>query len=228
MGRILIVEDDPSMARAVSAGLEARGYDVMVSSTGRGALKESSDYEPDVILLDLGLPDIDGVEVCRHLRRWTRNPVIVITADDSIGRKVSALEEGADDYLTKPFSMPELHARVLVAFRHRVQLGGVIDGQIMALGQLRLDIAGHVAEVDGRSLDLTRRQFALLALLARNCGKVLASEFILQQLWGPEWAQKHATLRSHVSGLRRKLGDGPTVPRIIAVAGTGYRMLPVD
>ena len=216
------------MARAVSAGLEARGYDVAVSSTGRAALKASSDFEPDVILLDLGLPDIDGVEVCRHLRRWTRNPVIVLTADDSVGRKVSALEEGADDYLTKPFSMPELHARVQVAFRHRALLANVIGGQVIVFGRLRLDIAGHVAEVDGRSLDLTRRQFALLALLAQNCGKVLAAEFILQQVWGPEFADKHSTLRNHVHGLRRKLGDATGVPRIVAVAGTGYRMVPVE
>ena len=216
------------MARAVSAGLEARGYEVVVSSTGRAALKASSDYEPDVILLDLGLPDIDGLEVCRHLRRWTRNPVIVLTADDNVGRKVSALEEGADDYLTKPFSMPELHARVQVAFRHRALLASVIGGQIIVLGQLRLDIAGHVAEVGGRSIDLTRRQFALLALLARNCGKVLTADFILQQVWGPEWAENHATLRNHVHGLRRKLGSGEGVPRIAAVARTGYRMIPVD
>jgi len=227
-GRILIVEDDPSMSRAVSAALEARGYDVVVSSTGRAALKACSDHEPDVILLDLGLPDIDGVEVCRHLRRWTRNPVIVLTADDSVGRKVSALEEGADDYLTKPFSMPELHARVRVAFRHRALLAGVVHGQIITLGQLRLDAAGHVAEIAGRPVDLTRRQFALLALLARNCGKVLTAEFILENVWGPEWTDNHATLRNHVFGLRRQLGDGEGIPRILAVARTGYRMTSPD
>jgi len=215
------------MARAVSAGLEARGYDVVVSSTGRGGLKAGSDYEPDVILLDLGLPDIDGVEVCRHLRRWTHNPVIVITADDSVGRKVRALEQGADDYLTKPFSMSELHARVQVAFRHRAQLGGVIDSQILGLGRLRVDVAGHVAQIDGRTIDLTRRQFALLALLARNCGKVLATDFILEQVWGPEWTENYSTLRNHVSGVRRKLGDDAGIPKIVAVAGTGYRMNPV-
>ena len=213
------------MACALSAGLEARGYDVVVSSTGRAALKASSDYEPDVILLALGLPDIDGLEVCRHLRRWSRNPVIVLTADDSVGRKVSALTDGADDYLTKPFSMPELHARVQVAFRHRALLASTIGGEVIALGQLRVDIAGHVAEVDGLSLDLTRRQFALLALLAQNCGKVLAADFILQQVWGCEFVENHATLRNHVHGLRRKLGDGVGVPRILAVSRTGYRMI---
>ena len=216
------------MARAVSAGLEARGYDVIVSSTGRGAMKACSDYEPDLILLDLGLPDIDGVEVCRHLRRWTRNPVIVLTADDSVGRKVSALEEGADDYLTKPFSMPELHARVRVAFRHRALLAGVVHGQIITVGQLRLDIAGHVAEVAGRPVDLTRRQFALLAFFVRNQGKVLSAELILRQVWGPEWAGNYATLRNHVYGVRRKLGDGPGIPRILAVTGRGYGMIPTD
>ena len=213
------------MARAVSAGLEARGYDVVVATTGRAAIKACSDNEPDVVLLDLGLPDIDGLDVCRHLRRWTNNPVIVLTADDSVGRKVSALDEGADDYLTKPFTMSELHARVRVAFRHRALLASVIDGKVLAVGELRLDTAGHVAEVAGRSLELTRREFALLALLARNSGKVLAATFILGRVWGPEWADNQSTLRNHIYSLRRKLGEGPGIPRIVTVAATGYRMV---
>ena len=187
-----------------------------------------SDLEPDVILLDLGLPDIDGLEVCRHLRRWTRNPVIVLTADDSVSRKVSALEVGADDYLTKPFSMPELHARVQVAFRHRELLARVVDGQVITVGQLRIDVAGHSAQVGGQAIVFTRREFALLALFARNPGKVLSSDFILQQVWGPEWADNHATLRNHIHSLRRKLGEGIGVPRIQAVTRTGYSLVASD
>ena len=169
------------MLRVLNTALRARGYRVTTAATGRAALDSASTQEPDIVVLDLGLPDIDGIEVCHHLRRWLRSPVIVLTADGSEDRKVEALDAGADDYVTKPFSMPELLARVRVAARHRKALAGLIDDDTIEVGSLRLDVAAHDAWLDGVHVDLTPRQFALLTLLARNTGRVLTHRTLLRE-----------------------------------------------
>ena len=174
------------------------------------------------MILDLGLPDIDGIEVCRHLRLRSAVPIIVLSADGNEDRKIAALDVGADDYLTKPFSMPELLARVRVALRHRRALASVVDDGPVWVGSLVIDRGDHVAAVDGRPLDLRPKEFALLLLLVRNAGKVLTHRTILDQVWGPEQALD--TLRTHVSQLRRKLAR-PPVPTLVTEPGVGYRLL---
>jgi two-component system KDP operon response regulator KdpE len=224
-GRIAVVEDDEGMAQALVAGLVARGYEVERFSAGLAAIRACNVEPPDVMLLDLGLPDLDGLEVVRQLRRWTQMPIIVLTADGAEDRKVLALEEGADDYVTKPFSMPELNARVGVALRHRRLMAPLLDGAVIQIGTVRMDTAGHLAWLDERPIDLTRLQFALLALFCRNCGKVLTYRHLLEHAWQREDSGTVASVRSQVFELRRKLGAGAGVPRIVNEPGTGYRML---
>ena len=216
------------MLRAVSAGLAARGYHVDTAPTGRRAIDTASAAAPDVVLLDLGLPDIDGIDVCRHLRRWTRNPIIVLSADGAEDRKIAALDQGADDYLTKPFSMPELHARVRVALRHRTTLAALLEGPVIEIGALRVDVAGRAALVSGVALDLTKAQFDVLAKLARNCGKVLTFSALVAGVGGNDGgdvAQGPPALRNHVYHLRRKLGEERGTPAIVTEPRIGYRML---
>jgi two-component system KDP operon response regulator KdpE len=221
---ILVVEDDRALLRTIAAAFEARGQSATLATTGRQALDLASREPPDVVLLDLGLPDLDGVEICRQLRRWHTCPIIVLTADGAIERKVAALDEGADDYVTKPFSMPELQARVRVALRHRAALAAIVDGPALRVGTLVIDTAAYVATVDGRRLDLRRREFELLTELARNPDKVLTAGHLMRQVWGPGTQQGSGALRTVVSGLRRKLGDGPGTPTITTASGIGYRL----
>ncbi len=225
---ILVVDDEPALCGAVSSALEARGYHTRTAGSGREALTATSTHEPDIVLLDLGLPDIDGVEVCRQLRRWYRSPIIVLTADGSERRKVRALEEGADDYVTKPFSMPELLARVNVAARHRRALAAVIDEVCIDVGALRIDPASHEAWIDGIPLDLTRKEFALLTVLARNAGRVLTHRTLLAEVWGDPPPTNNQPLRTAITTLRKKLDVGPTHPTLVTEAGVGYRLLRPD
>ena len=225
---ILVVDDEPALCDAVGAALEARGYRTRTARSGREALAATSLHEPDIVLLDLGLPDIDGIEVCRHLRRWYRSPIIVLTADGSERRKVRALEEGADDYITKPFSMPELLARVTVAARHRRALAAVIDDAVIDVGALRVDPASHEAWIDGIPLDLTRKEFGVLTMLARNAGRVLTHRTLLAEVWGDRQPANTQPLRTAITTLRKKLDVGPTRPTLVTEAGVGYRLLRPD
>jgi two-component system KDP operon response regulator KdpE len=213
------------MAEILADALRARDYDVDVVTSGAAALDAVSSSNPDIVLLDLGLPDLDGTEVCRRLRRWFRNPIVVLSADGDEGRKVAALDEGADDYLTKPFSMPELLARLRVATRHRRLVAAALDPSTLVVGDLHIDMSGHVATVDGVPLQLSRKEFALLALLARHCGRVLTRELLLSQIWNTTNPAKAETLRFHVNQLRRKLAEGPDRPRLVNEPGVGYRLL---
>ncbi|MGD9795345.1 MAG: response regulator transcription factor [Acidimicrobiia bacterium] len=209
--------------------LSKRGYDVTVDTTGSDALERCRRQLPDVIVLDLGLPDVDGIEVCRLLRRWATVPIIVLTADGSEDRMIAALDNGADDYVTKPFSMPQLDARVRVALRHRSQQPDRLEGEPIVLGPLTVDIAGYRAVLDGEHLELTRREFSLLALFAQHPGRVLTTSFLLEHGWGPEFTGNVATLRNRVVAIRRILGRHPAAPQIATEAGTGYRLvLPGD
>ena len=223
---ILIVDDERPLLRVLSAGLEAKGYRTRTALTGAKALEAAAVAEPDVTLLDLGLPDLDGIDVCARLRRATNNPIIVLTADGAEDRKIRALDEGADDYVTKPFSLPELLARIRVALRHRRALTPSTPGapEVIVVGTLIIDVDAHVATLDG--VELTRKELAVLGLLARNAGRVLTHRAILDQVWGPE--QSLDTLRTHVTLLRRKLGTDPRTPQIVTAPGVGYRLLAPD
>jgi two-component system KDP operon response regulator KdpE len=199
-----------------------------VATTGREALRLASICEPDVVLLDLRLPDIDGAEVCVQLRRWFRNPIVVLSADGDEDRKVGALDAGADDYVTKPFSMPELLARLRVALRHRQAVAAALDPAELTIGDLRVDTAAHVATVDGGALRLARKEFALLAVLARNCGRLLTHSYLVSHIWGRSDLDKTQALRGLVTQLRKELGVGPSRPRVVTDAGIGYRLIAPD
>ena len=220
---VLIVDDDPALVRVLVVGFETRGYATLVATSGIGALDHPGLDGVDVVVLDLGLPDLDGLEVCRHLDRLTDASIIVLSADGAENRKVDALDSGADDYLTKPFSMPELLARVRVALRHRRAAGAIVDDRLIQVGLLRIDLGSHEAVLVDQPLELTPKEFALLTLLARNAGRVLTHRMILDQVWGPDQALD--TLRTHVSQLRRKLGDSPLTPKVVTAPGVGYRLL---
>jgi two-component system KDP operon response regulator KdpE len=223
--KILVVDDEPSVLQVIAGALRSRGYDVRTAATGRAALDEASLDVPDVVLLDLGLPDIDGVRVCHELRRWLRNPIVVLTADGADDRKVAALDEGADDYITKPFSMPELLARVRVALRHRQLISVVADDHVARAGDLWVDTGAHQAGCGSVALSLTAKEFALLALLVRNESRVLTHRALLEHVWG-DGARELATLRTHMAQLRRKIRTAGSTVDVVSEAGVGYRLVP--
>jgi two-component system KDP operon response regulator KdpE len=223
--RILVVDDEAAICRALSAGLKARGYEVAAAATGTEALAEAAGTSPAVVILDLGLPDIDGIEVCRRLRQWSDVPVIVLTAEGGDERKVMALDEGADDYVTKPFSMPELLARVRVALRHHsMRPTGPADA-VLEVGDVRIDLGTRAVEVAGRAVDLTPKEFGFLALLARYPGRVLTHRAILQEVWGPGYGTETHYLRVYANQIRNKLDDDRDAPRLVSDAGVGYRLV---
>jgi len=222
---VLVVDDEPAIIRALTAALTARGYGVATAATGQDALDHVMSATPTAIVLDLGLPDVDGVEVCRRIRTWSDVPIIVLTAEGSEARKVAALDEGADDYVTKPFSMPELLARLRVALRHRRRRGEVVEEAVHDVGDLRIDVALRSVTVDGRSVSLTPKEFGFLVVLARHPGRVLTHRMILQEVWGPEFGTETQYLRVYASQLRKKLGDDPVAPRLVTEPGVGYRLV---
>jgi two-component system KDP operon response regulator KdpE len=224
---VLVVEDERPMARILSAGLQARGYRVTVARTGQDALDDAAAEDPDLIVLDLRLPDIDGVEVCQRIRKWSTAPIIVVSADGAEQRKVRALDEGANDYVTKPFSMPELLARIRVALRHR-QAGREPDDGVYEVGDLVVDTARRRVRVHGKPVQLTPKEFDFLALLARFQGKVVTHRILLVQVWGPEAVGRTEYLRTYANQLRNKLGEDPDQPRLLTEPGVGYRLVASD
>jgi two-component system, OmpR family, KDP operon response regulator KdpE len=223
---VLVVDDEPAIVRVLTTALRARGYHVVVAATGQAALDRVALDSPAVVVLDLGLPDIDGIDVLRRLRQWTEVPVIVLTAEGADDRKVTALDEGADDYVTKPFSMSELLARLRVALRHRrTGASGSGDGAVLDVGDIRVDVARHAVTVAGTQVDLTPKEFAFLALLARHPGRVLTHRMILQEVWGPEYGTESQYLRVYASQLRKKLAEDPEHPRLVTEPGVGYRLV---
>jgi len=222
---ILVVEDEPGMARVLQVGLEARGYDVRVAATGQQALAAIGYEEPAVVLLDLGLPDMDGLEVSQRIQRSSRCSIIVLTADGADDRTIGALDGGAVDYVTKPFSIDELLARIRVALRHRHAVAGIVDDAMLIVGRLRIDVAAHAVRDGDRELLLTAKEFKLLTLLARNTGKVLTHRLILDQVWDRSESARTESLRVLVNGLRRKLQEDPAAPRLLTEPGVGYRLV---
>ena len=221
---VLVVDDEPAIRRTVSAGLKARDYEVREAENGERAVQSVAADPPDLVILDLGLPDIDGVDVCRRIRAWSQVPIVVLSAEASDYRKVLALDEGADDYVTKPVSMPELLARVRVALRHRSADAGSPEATELQVGDLRIDLARHRVSVGDREVDLTPKEFDFLALLARWPGRVLTHRTILQEVWGPEYGHETHYLRVYASQIRKKLGDAPDRQRLVTEPGVGYRL----
>jgi len=220
---VLLVAGEPELIAMIEVACKAQGYEVRSVSTGRAALDHVTLDEPDLVLVDLALPDMDGIDVCRHLRHRSRVPIVVLGADDSEDRKVAVLDAGADDFVSKPISVRELLARMRVALRHRRALESIVVDDDIVVGALVIDAAGHRAAVSGHELDLRPKEFALLTLLARNAGRVLTYRVLLEQIWGPDHALE--TLRTHVSLLRRKLGVHPDAPPLTTEPGVGYRLL---
>jgi two-component system, OmpR family, KDP operon response regulator KdpE len=226
--RVLVIDDDPGLLSVCSVGLQALGHTVVGAETGQEGISQAAVQAPDVIVLDLGLPDLDGLEVCKRIRTWSEVPIIVLSADGSENRKVYALELGADDYMTKPFGMRELHARIQVALRHhRADSNGDEGPAELDVGALHLDLVHRQATFDGRALDLTPRELDILAFLARNAGKVCTRRMILENVWGPGYANELNYLKVYAYRLRRKLHDeqGQFLQSELSV---GYRLAAAD
>ena len=207
MSRVLVIDDDQALLRALRVGLSARGHEVIVAITGEEGLSKIALDEPDVVLLDLGLPDLDGLEVCHRIRQWSDVPVIVVSAAGQENRKVAALDGGANDYVTKPFGVVELEARIRRAIRdHRAARVPQGDHRLV-VGGLELDLVHHQATFNGEEIRLTAKEFDLLAYLARHVGKVCTHQMILGAVWGDTFGTEAESLRVYVYRLRRKLGD---------------------
>ncbi|MEU5672182.1 response regulator [Micromonospora sp. NPDC047762] len=226
MTRILVVDDEPQILRALRINLRARRYDVDVAGTGAAALKAAASHPPDLVVLDLGLPDIDGVEVIRGLRGWTTVPIIVLSGRAGSEDKVAALDAGADDYVTKPFGVEELLARIRAVTR---RLGAPSEAvPALRIGQHTVDLADHsVRRDDGTEVKLTPIQWSVLEKLLRHPGKLVSQRQLLQDVWGPEYQNETNYLRQYLAQLRRKLEDDPARPRhLITEPGMGYRYRP--
>ena len=228
---ILVVEDDAPVRNLITTTLKAHDYRFLTAANAESAILEASSHNPEIMLLDLGLPDIDGVEVIRRVRSWSQMPIIVISARSEDADKIDALDAGADDYLTKPFSVEELLARLRVTQRRLTVLqAGVANTEpVFTNGKLKVDYAAGCAFLDGEELHLTPSEYKLLCLLCRNVGKVLTHTFITQQIWGRSWENDVASLRVFMATLRKKLGKEPGSPQYIQThIGVGYRMLKVE
>ena len=221
--RILAVDDEPQILRFLKPSLEAAGYDVVTATNGADALKAAATLSPGAILLDLGLPDMDGKEVIAKLRAWSQTPIIVLSARDRESEKIAALDLGADDYVNKPFSIGELTARLRAALRHAAQQTGELT-RFTAEG-LTVDVIEHSASIDGLPLKLTPKEFDLLAILVRNAGRVVTHRQILIAIWGPAHTEDVQYLRVLIGQLRQKLKAESQLPDLILTeAGIGYRL----
>jgi two-component system, OmpR family, KDP operon response regulator KdpE len=223
--RILVVDDDRALLRVLSIGLAARGYDVVTARTGLDGVVQASLHQPDVIVLDLSLPDLDGVEVCRRIREFTETPILVLSALGSEDRKVEALDRGADDYVTKPFGMAELEARLRVLLR-RSRSGESTSPVEIRVGPLVCNLVHRMATLDGEPMRLTSKEFDLLAFLARHAGKVCTHQMILREVWGATYSSEAHYLRVYAHRLRKKLGDHGAM--LVTHAGIGYELTASD
>jgi two-component system KDP operon response regulator KdpE len=223
--RILAVDDEPQILRALRTSLTARGHEVVTAPNGETALDSLSAEPFELVILDLGLPGIDGVEVISRIRTWSAVPVIVLSVRDAQADKVAALDAGADDYLTKPFAMDELQARMRAVLR---RMGPAEDERpLVRVGDLEIDLAKHLVTRGGRSIHLTPTEFALLQLFVTNPGKLLTHRWLLQKVWGDAYRNESHYVRVFVAGLRKKLEQDPTSPALILTEpGVGYRWMP--
>jgi two-component system KDP operon response regulator KdpE len=224
MTRVLVVDDEPQIRRALSVNLSARGYDVDLAATGEDALRRAASAHPDAVLLDLGLPGIDGTDVVRGLRGWSTAPIIVLTVRDAESDKVAALDAGADDYITKPFGINELLARLRAALR-RYQPAS--EAAVVRTAAFTIDLAASKAWRGDTEVRLTPTEWQLVSLLVRNPGRLLTQRWLLQHVWGPEYSKETGYLRVYLAALRRKLEPNPSQPRyFVTEPGMGYRFEP--
>jgi two-component system KDP operon response regulator KdpE len=222
---ILVIDDEPQILRALRTILTAKRFRVSTAIRGEEGLALAAAQQPDLIILDLSLPDMDGIEVCGQLREWTQVPIIVLSVRDSEHDKVKALDKGADDYLTKPFGIEELLARIRVAMRHSSLAQGS-KSPIVSAGPVVIDLANHVATLHGEEVKLTATEFKLLAYLAANAGRVLTHQAILSHVWDPADADRVEYLRVYIRQLRKKLEDDPETPKyLVNEPGIGYRFM---
>jgi two-component system KDP operon response regulator KdpE len=221
--RVLVVDDELQIRRFLRISLEANGYRVYETDNGQDAVVETARLRPDVVILDLGLPDMDGMDVLSRLRKWTKTPVIVLSVRDADRDKIAALDAGADDYLTKPFSVDELMARMRVAVRHAQPESRAV---MFTCGNLEVDLARRLVMKNGEPVKLTPTEYALLRLLIQYAGKVLTHRQILKEVWGPEYTNETHYLRVYFAQLRQKIEDDPALPKIlITEPGVGYRLV---
>jgi two-component system KDP operon response regulator KdpE len=222
---IVVIEDDPPIRRFLRTGLSSQGFEVYEADNGRQGLVEAGVRKPDLVILDLGLPDMDGVEVVKLIREWSSIPIIILSARGSEQSKIEALDAGADDYLTKPFGLGELLARLRVALRHSARFPEQGQAEVFTTGNLQIDLLNRWVRLDGDEVHLTPIQYRLLALLAQHAGKVLTQQQILKEVWGPAHTQNAHYLRIFMSQLRQKLEADPTQPKyLLTESGVGYRL----
>ena len=220
--RVLIVDDEPQMRKLLQRTLEQNGFKILLAETGNEGLTRASMDRPDVVLLDLGLPDIDGSEVLKRIREWSSVPVLILSVRNSEETIVAALDSGADDYLTKPFRAGELLARIRALMRHRTQVGAT---PVFTLDAVTIDLVSRTVKKNSEFVKLTPTEFSLLALLVTNAGKVLTHGYILQQIWGPSYAEETQYLRVFIGQLRKKLEVDPAKPKLLLTeSGIGYRL----
>ena len=222
---VLLIEDEPQMRRFLRTALESNDYRLVEAGTAREGLAHAAARNPDVILLDLGLPDRDGLEVARELREWSGTPIIVISARGQEADKVKALDLGADDYLTKPFGVEELLARIRVALRHAATPAGALPEPIFESGELRVDLPNRRVWRAGKEVHLTPTEYKLLVTLVRHAGKVLTHRMLLKEVWGPNYVNQAHYVRVYLAQLRQKIEADPARPRLLLTEpGVGYRL----
>ena len=222
---VILVEDDPQIRRFLRTTLPNHGYRLFEAATGAEGLREAEARRPDIVILDLGLPDFDGLEVIRRLREWTAVPIVILSARGQEGDKIAALDAGADDYVSKPFGIGELLARMRVALRHASRAVAREDGSPITVGELHVDLAHRRVTMAGAEIRLTPIEYRLLAMLAKYAGKILTQRQLLTEVWGPPYAEQAHYLRVYMAQLRRKLEADPTRPKyLLTEAGVGYRL----
>jgi two-component system KDP operon response regulator KdpE len=225
MAKVLVIDDDPSLLRALRVGLKVGGHEVATAVDGEHGLAFTAANNPDIVILDLGLPDLDGLAVCKRIRQWSEVPIIILSASGSEERKVAALNAGADDYVTKPFGMAELEARIRAALRHRPPPTEEEPSSSVTVGNLDLDLVHHEARLDGTPLDLTTKEFDVLSFLARHAGRTCTHQMILSAVWGTGYGREAGYLHAYVHRLRQKLGDR-SATLIRTAPGIGYSLTP--
>lgn len=220
---VLIIDDEPAIRRILKMSLESNGFDILEAPSGALGIKKAMSVNPSLIILDLGLPDMNGLEVLKKLREWADTPVIVLTVTEDDATKVSLLDAGADDYMTKPFSAPELLARMRVALRHKSQ--GEVS-PVFESNDLKVDLVGRVVSVKGTPVKLTATEFEFFRILVKNAGRVVTQDLLLTQVWGPHFKEQTHYVRIYVGQLRKKIEENPSLPKhILTEPGVGYRLI---
>lgn len=222
---IVVIEDDPPIRRFLRTSLSTQGFIVHVAESGKQGIVEAGIRKPDLLILDLGLPDMDGVDVIKAVRGWSEIPIIILSARNGEQQKIDALDAGADDYLTKPFGFGELLARIRVALRHAHRTNEQTQNDVFQTANLQMDLLNRIVKIDNQEVHLTPIQYRLLSVLVKHAGKVLTHQQILKEVWGPSYKENSHYLRIYMSQLRQKLEADPTQPKfLLTESGIGYRL----